>query len=280
MRCAWQTFINLLPVWMREQVDKQGREGLQELRLRLDAPPELVLGNGSVCLQRTVKPEDLRFCVNVASKYSPWAANTTSRGFITAPGGHRIGLCGNAVVENGSMTGIRSVTSLCLRVARDFPGIAYKAACYSGSILIIGRPGCGKTTLLRDLIRQRSDAGTGSIAVVDEREEIFPCLLNETCFPVGMHTDVLSGCGKAQGIESVLRSMGPDTIAVDEITAEEDCNALLHAGWCGVKLLATAHAGSRKDLFSRSIYRPIVENKLFETLLIMQPDKSWYAERI
>lgn len=280
MRCAWQTFINLLPVWMREQVDKQGREGLQELRLRLGVPPELVFGNGSVYLQRTVTPEDLRFCVNLASKYSPWAANTTSRGFITAPGGHRIGLCGNAVVENGTMTGIRSVMSLCLRVARDFPGIANKAACYSGSILIIGRPGSGKTTLLRDLIRQRSDTGTGSVAVVDEREEIFPCSLNEICFPVGMRTDVLSGCGKAQGIESVLRSMGPDTIAVDEITAEEDCGALLHAGWCGVKLLATAHAGSRKDLYSRSVYRSIVESKLFETLLIMQPDKSWYAERI
>lgn len=280
MRCAWQTFINLLPVWMREQVDKQGREGLQELRLRLGAPPELVLGNGSVWLQRAVQPEDLRFCVNVASKYSPWAANTASRGFITAPGGHRIGLCGNAVVENGVMTGIRSVTSLCLRVARDFPGIAHKAVCYQGSVLIIGKPGSGKTTLLRDLIRQRSDAGTGSVAVVDEREEIFPCSLNEICFPIGMHTDVLSGCSKAQGIESVLRSMGPDTIAVDEITAQEDCNALLHAGWCGVKLLATAHAGSRNDLYSRSVYRPIVESKLFETLLIMQPDKSWYAERI
>lgn len=280
MRCAWQTFINLLPVWMREQVDKQGREGLQELRLRLGAPPELVLGSGSVYLQNTVKVDDLRFCVNVASKYSPWAANTTSQGYITAPGGHRIGLCGNAVVENGTMTGLRNVMSLCLRVARDFPGIAQKAACYSGSILIIGKPGSGKTTLLRDLVRVRSDIGTGSVAVVDEREEIFPCAQNVFCFPIGAHTDVLSGCKKAQGIETVLRSMGPDTIAVDEITAQEDCKALMHAGWCGVKLLATAHAGSRKDLYNRSVYRPIVESKLFETLLIMQPDKSWYAERI
>lgn len=280
MRCAWQAFINLLPVWMREQVDKQGRESLQELHLRLGLPPELVLKNGSVCLQRSVKPEDLRFCVNMASKYSPWSAQTVAHGFITAPGGHRIGLCGNAIMENGSMTGIRSFMSLCLRVARDFPGIAHKAACYQGSILIIGKPGSGKTTLLRDLIRQRSDTGTGSIAVVDEREEIFPYSMNELCFPIGLRTDVLSGCGKVQGIESVLRSMGPDTIAVDEITAEEDCRALLHAGWCGVKLLATAHAGNRKDLYSRSVYRPIVDSKLFETLLIMQPDKSWQAERI
>lgn len=280
MRCAWQAFINLLPVWMREQVDKQGKERLQELRLRVGIPPELVFGDHSLSLQRTVSAEDLRFCVNVASKYSPWAASTAAQGFITAPGGHRIGLCGNAVTENGTLTGIRNLTSLCLRVARDFPGIAHKAACYSGSVLIIGKPGSGKTTLLRDLIRKRSDLGTGSIAVIDEREEIFPYALNDVCFPVGLHTDVLSGCGKVKAIEAVLRSMGPNTIAVDEITAEEDCRALLHAGWCGVNLLATAHAGSRKDLYNRPVYRPIIESKLFETLLIMHPDKSWHAERI
>lgn len=280
MRCAWQTLINLLPVWMREKVDKQGRESLQELRLRIGLPPELILKDNSIWLQRVVVAEDLRFCVNMASKYSPWAASTAGRGFITAPGGHRIGLCGTAIAECGSMTGIRNLTSLCIRVARDFSGIAQKAVCYQGSILIIGRPGSGKTTLLRDLIRQRSDAGTGSIAVVDEREELFPRSQDGICFPAGRHTDILSGCSKACGIESVLRSMGPDTIAVDEITAEEDCKALLHTGWCGVKLIATAHAGCRQDLHNRPIYRPIIESQLFDTLLIMKPDKTWYAERI
>lgn len=280
MRCAWQPFLNLLPVWMREQIDKLGRESLQELRLRLLNQPELVLRNNSVYLQGIVKTDDLKFCVNMASKYSPWSANTVNRGYITAPGGHRIGLCGTAVTENGSMMGIRNLTSLCLRVARDFPGIAQKAGDLPGSILIIGKPGSGKTTLLRDLIRQKSDAGTGSIAVVDEREEIFPQSQNELCFPAGKRTDVLSGCSKSHGIECVLRSMGPDTIAVDEITAEEDCKALLHAGWCGVKLLATAHAGCRQDLYNRPVYRPILDSKLFDTLLIMKPDKSWQAERV
>lgn len=280
MRCAWQTFLNLLPVWMREQVDKLGRESLQELRLRLFAQPELVLMDNSVYLQGTVKAEDLRFCVNMASKYSPWSANTVDRGYITAAGGHRLGLCGTVVADNGSMMGIRNLTSLCLRVARDFPGIAQKAGSFQGSILIIGKPGSGKTTLLRDLIRQKSEVGTGCIAVVDEREEIFPQSQNQLCFPTGRRTDVLSGCSKAQGIECVLRSMGPDVIAVDEITAEEDCRALLHAGWCGVKLLATAHAGSRQDLYNRPVYRPILDSKLFDTLLIMKPDKTWQAERV
>lgn len=280
MRCAWQTFINLLPVWMRESVDKHGRESLQELRLRLNAPPELVTSKGSIWLERFVSTDDLQFCVNVTSRYSPWTASTASHGFIAAPGGHRIGLCGSAVVSGGKMTGMQKITSLCMRVARDFPGIADKAADYHGSVLIIGKPGSGKTTLLRDLIRQRSNQDMGCVAVVDERQEIFPQMHNQLCFPIGRHTDILSGCSKPHGIEAVLRNMGPATIAVDEITAQEDCHALIHAGWCGVKLLATAHAGSQEDLYNRPIYRPIVESRLFDTLLIMHADKSWRAERI
>ena len=280
MRCAWQAFINLLPVWMREGVDKQGRDTLQELRLRLNMPPEMITSKGILYLERCVSSEDLHFCVNIASRYSPWAASTTSQGYITAPGGHRIGLCGNAVTTSGTISGIHALRSLCLRVARDFPGIAEDAACYNGSILIIGKPGSGKTTLLRDLIRQRSNRASGSIAVVDEREEIFPHAHNQICFPVGRHTDILSGCRKTQGIEAVLRNMGPDTIAVDEITAAEDCQALLHAGWCGVSLLATAHAGSRQDLYNRPVYHPIIESDLFNTLLVMGADKSWHAERM
>lgn len=78
----------------------------------------------------------------------------------------------------------------------------------------------------------------------------------------------------------LLRTMCPQTIAVDEITAAEDCEALLNAGWCGVELLATAHAADRDDLFHRPVYRSIIENRLFDTLVIMQPDKSWRAERM
>ncbi len=280
MKCAWQAFINLLPVWMRDNVDKQGKGTLQELRLRLNTPPEMVCQDGLVLLEGCVSAEDLQFCINLASRYSPWTSATTQRGFITAPGGHRIGLCGKAVMNHGILNGVHPITSLCLRVARDFHGIANGAANCNGSILIIGRPGSGKTTLLRDLIRQKSNRGAGCIAVVDEREEIFPYVHNQPCFPTGRHTDILSGCSKVQGIETVLRSMGPEMIAVDEITAKEDCEALLHAGWCGVKLLATAHAGNLNDLLHRPVYRPIIESGIFDTLLIIGPDKTWKAERM
>lgn len=280
MRCEWQAFINLLPQRFRDEVDRLGRAGLQELRLRVGANPELVLGKESLWLQEKVRPDDLGFVVNAASRYSPWAANTIRRGYITAQGGHRIGLCGEAVIQNGEMTGIRSPISLCMRVARDFHGIAKDAGCFQGSILIIGKPGSGKTTLLRDLIRQRSDHFHVCVAVVDERGELFPVCDQTHCFETGRKTDVLTGCGKEQGIESLLRTMGPGCIAVDEITAESDCRAIMNAGWSGVSLLATAHAASVTDLRCRPIYRPIVNSGLFETVLVMQPDKSWKAERM
>jgi len=280
MKCAWQSFINMLPLWMRDSVDKQGKEVLQELRLRLNSPPEIVMQKGSVWLDGCVTSEDLQFCVNMASRYSPWASVTTGQGFITAPGGHRIGLCGKVVKNHNNISSVHPLSSLCIRAARDFPGIAEQATNCNGSILIIGKPGSGKTTLLRDLIRQKSNQGSGCIAVVDEREEIFPYVHNQPCFSLGKHTDVLSGCSKTQGIEIVLRNMGPDIIAVDEITAAEDCAALLHAGWCGVRLLATAHAGSLKDLLRRPVYQPIIKSGIFDTVLIMNADKTWTAERM
>ncbi|HIT33045.1 MAG TPA: type IV secretion system DNA-binding domain-containing protein [Candidatus Faecousia intestinigallinarum] len=280
MQCAWDAFLGLLPLWMRREVDERGRTSLQELRLRSKQPPELVLGKESFWLSRPASPEDLAFVVNSASRYSPWTAATSAQGYITGPGGHRVGLCGEAVLTDGVLAGLRSYHSLCLRVARDFPGIAGQAGKETGSILILGSPGSGKTTLLRDLIRQRSGRCPGSVAVVDERGELFPQSGQEPCFSQGPRTDILTGCPKSQGVEMVLRTMGPSCIAVDEITAEEDCHALTQAGWCGVKLLATAHATSKEDLFSRNVYKPLVEKDLFDLLLVMSPDKTWRMERM
>ena len=208
----------------------------------------------------------------LASRYSPWAAATVSQGYITAPGGHRIGLCGETACQNGRVQSIREIQSLNIRVARDFPGIGKKAAENPGSILILGSPGWGKTTLLRDIARQLAERET--VAVVDERGELFP-----QGFARGKRMDVLTGCSKAAGIDMVLRTMGPACIAVDEITAAEDTQSLLRAVGCGVRLLATAHAASVKDLHSRPIYRPLLDCGIFQTILVMRTDKSFYTER-
>jgi len=167
-----------------------------------------------------------------------------------------------------------------LRVARDFVDIAPEPHESLGSILILGKPGSGKTTLLRDLIRKRAKCHADMISVVDEREEICPLVNGDYCFPFDGQVDILSGCKKSHGIEMALRNMTPSIIATDEITATEDCEALIHAGWCGVKLYATAHAGCAEDLYARPVYRPIVTSGIFQTLVIMQEDKSWYTERM
>lgn len=273
MRCAWKELLGILPAWLRKPVDEQGRETLQELRLRCGTPPELVLRDGVRWLDRNAEGEDLRFCVNAASRYSPWSAATAAQGYVTAPGGHRIGLCGEAVCKNGEVTGIRELRSLCIRVARDFPGIGREAAKCGGSILILGAPGWGKTTLLRDLVRQIAERET--VAVVDERGELFPEGIAR-----GKRMDVLTGCPKPAGIDMVLRTMGPACIALDEITAQADTQALLYAVGCGVRLLATVHASSLSDLRRRPVYRPLMESGLFETALVLRADKTFQTERM
>lgn len=278
MQCMWNELLSILPQWMRREVDRLGKDKGCELRLRLNQPPELVLDHGSAFLAQCATQTDLDFVVNAASRYSPWSSATAEQGYLTAPGGHRIGLCGVAVIHSGKMTGIRELTALCIRIARDFPGIARAAIQAPGSVLIVGPPGSGKTTLLRDLIRQRSEKGPGSVAVVDERCELFP--KGGAAFSQGPRTDVLSGCAKTIGIETMLRTMGPSWIAMDEITSEEDCEALLRAGWCGVSLLATAHASNRSDLFHREIYRKLAQSHLFDWLIVLRPDKSYGTERM
>lgn len=273
MECAWKEFLAIVPGGIRSEVDEAGKEKLQELRLRINAPPELVLADGSIWLDRKMTQEDLNFVVNTATRYSPWTAASTAQGFITAPGGHRIGLCGDTVTKSGFVTGFRTVRSLCIRVARDFFGIGKAAAAFNTSVLILGAPGTGKTTLLRDLARQL--AYNRHVAVVDERCELFP-----EGFSQGRCQDTILGCSKEQGIDMVIRTMGPEFLAVDEITAEADSVALVRAAYCGVHLLATAHAGCLEDFSRRNVYRPLREAHVFNIVLILDRNKLFTVERM
>ena len=271
MMCAWDSLLGILPRRMREKVDELGRDTLLELRLRQGAPPELSMKDRSAWLDTVCTREDISFVIQSASRYSPWRAESMKHGYLTAPGGHRIGVCGLCLYKNGMLNGLHEITSLCIRVARDFPGIASKAPT-SGSALILGAPGWGKTTLLRDMIRNRSRLQT--VAVIDERGELFP-----EGFDTGVRTDILRGSRKQEGLEQVLRTMGPSCIALDEITAEEDCAGLIRAAGCGVDILATAHAGSMEEFLRRPAYRNLVEKQIFHSVLVMKPNKCYTAER-
>ena len=134
--------------------------------------------------------------------------------------------------------------------------------------------------MLRDMVRQRGMITDNTIVVVDEREEIFPQIGNSPCFSTGINTDIISGCTKYQGVEMAIRNMSPDTIALDEITAADDCEALIYAGWCGVNLIATAHASCVQELLRRPVYKPLVDSGIFQHVLVLGQDKKWCMERL
>lgn len=211
-------------------------------------------------------------------------ADCIANGFVPLPGGHRAGVCGTAFVDGSGTFTLKNITSINLRVARTglcaCDAVLRPLLCAPGvGLLIAGAPGSGKTTLLRDLIRQLSDRFGWRICVVDERLELAACASGVPQFRLGAHTDVLSGAPKAAGIELLLRTMNPEWIAVDEITAEADIAAIRRASYCGVRFLATAHAADRRELESRPLYRALLEDGFFRMAAFLLPDRSVRIER-
>lgn len=262
------------------------QDHLEELRFRLGQPVTALIDGKEHDLDcgKTEQP-CLDWILGKATGQAVYSSQETLKnGFVTLSGGHRLGICGRAVYRDGALYTFREISSLNLRVARQIFGVAESAFgflwTHPRSALIIGPPGRGKTTLLRDLIRLLSDRCGFRMCVADERMELAACLDGRAQFDLGKHSDVLSGVKKAEAIEILLRVMNPQWIALDEITASEDVRAMLQASYCGVRFLATAHASSLEELLSRKIYRELLSSGVFESLIVILPDRSLKTERL
>lgn len=273
MKCQIESLLKILPMEIRESLKENYADTLQEIRLRCRQPVEYVYSNEFSHKEPVTHESDLQFIVNAASRYSPWASETMSQGYLTINGGHRIGVCGEVICNNFKIKGFKRVESLCIRLSRDVVGIATACINLKGSLILIGTPGSGKTTMLRDLSRCMADKE--SIVVIDERNELFP-----EGFSRGKRMDVLTGCPKREGIEIALRTLCPDIIAVDEITAREDCEVIRQAAYCGVRFIATAHATTMEDLQHRPIYKTLMDSRIFTYVICLNKASVVTVERV
>ena len=268
---SFQAALELMPGKYRSELQKLSDKHPEELRLRCGREPAASYGGREHALRLPpVDESDLRLILERATEGSLYRAAEAMRQGYYCCGPLRIGVCG-AVTANRAGGGYRCFTSLAIRLSDEHRGVCEKAArelYQSGfyNTLLLSPPGGGKTTALRDIIRLLSDGGT-RLGVVDERGE-----LSDRVFSLGRCTDVISGTDKLSGAMLLLRSMNPQIIAMDEISAPQDTEAVRKIFGCGTGLLATAHAASVEDLARREIYRELLTEQVFTRTLTIYND--------
>lgn len=212
---------------------------------------------------------------NALLNYSAYACQEElTNGYITIEGGHRVGVCGRTVMENGRVKTIKDISSINIRRSREIIGVSdpcmgylMKGTHQIFNTIIVSPPKCGKTTLLRDMIRNFSSMGF-QVGVCDERSELSGMYNGRPSYDLGLRTDVLDGCPKEKGMIMLIRSMSPDLIATDEIGKREDCHAIEAAVCAGISLLTTIHGSCYEDVINSGIGE-LVAKGIFERLIFL-----------
>ena len=277
-----EEMIKLLPSGLREVLQKMNLDvaGLQEIRLRAEQPA-VILSHGKEYVSQTViHRRQLEETLAYLGNYSLYAyEEEIRRGYLSLPGGHRVGIAGRVVVEDGNIRTITAISSLNLRFAHQILGCADEVIPFLWqdgalqSTLIVSPPGKGKTTMLRDCIRQISN-GTlihpgMTVGLVDERSEIGACYHGIPQNDLGIRSDVLDDCPKHLGMMMLIRTMSPQVIAVDEIGNREDLEAIEYVMNCGCRILATVHGNSMEDIREKPGLSSFLQEKRFERYVVL-----------
>lgn len=286
--------INIRKLLLKSNLDFQI---LQEVRLRANGPIIVIYrgaeyfltGDGELVHEETrayhVDKNEIKEMLDYISSYSLYAfEDEIKQGFITIQGGHRIGIAGKTVLDGEKITGLKYISYINVRISHEIKGCANIVMPFITDLdevhhcLIISPPRCGKTTLLRDIIRQISNGVEGfngkTVGVVDERSEIGGCYMGTAVNDLGIRTDILDCCPKAKGMLMLIRSMSPSVIAVDEIGDYEDVKAIEAVINCGCKLLATVHGSSIEDIKNKPLLQKMLTEKVFERYIILDNSKN------
>lgn len=255
---------------------------LEEIRFRSNNPIILKFNIKEIIINKKINTEDIlqilqTICENSIYSYQ----NEICEGFITIKGGHRIGITGNVVFDDNKIKNINYISSLNFRIARQIIGCSDNILKYiideeNNTIfntLIISSPGGGKTTILRDIIRNLSN-GTKvlegkNVSLIDERGEIAAMYKGISQNDIGIRTDVMSNIKKSIGMKMAIRSMAPEIIVADEIGDIDDVEAINYGMCCGIKGIFTAHGDNIKDLEINPAIKVLLEKKLFSRIFVL-----------
>ncbi|WML59788.1 stage III sporulation protein AA [Neobacillus sp. PS2-9] len=276
--------LNFLPKNIADlinQIPPEQKEELEEIRIRINRPIEMTLKGAPKFLTYIIQPEDAFHLMNKISHFSIYTLEEElKRGYITVSGGHRIGLAGKVILEEGKVKAIRDISSFNIRIAREKVGIAEPIVpfIFKNSwmhTMIIGPPQTGKTTLLRDIARIISSGNWSKgieackVGIVDERSEIAGCVNGVPQLTFGHRLDVLDACPKAEGMMMLIRSMSPDVLIVDEIGRKEDAEAIQEAVHAGIKLIMTTHGTSIEEIRKRPSLKEIIDQDIFQRFIVL-----------